>query len=328
MADRLAPRPGQHRGAAGRDAGGAAGVGRGAGRHACTAVIRLADRRRAGWRGRPVTRIRRAYGGARPAGAGRRVDDLGDRAGACRLADGAGVGPLCERVARGRPPRRPNRTSGEAPPAAGTTTGPTAPAALAALPPQRSHRQARPGGGNAAGAGDGRSTAPGGVAHHAACRRAAPATAGETAAPGGRLALSAAVAAKPSTCACHQRAERGGAAGERSAARVGACRLWCAGQHRGDPARSGGDALRAGAGAGHPQRAGHRAGGRRGAQPVCDRGAHRHRFGPQRDRHRGSQCKAGDCVPVGDPVFGGTAEARRPADAGTRQGDQRRADLR
>ena len=103
---------------------------------------------------------------------------------------------------------------------------------------------------------------------------------------------------KPAPARAASRAQRGGAAGERPAAGDGAGRLRRAGQHRGDPPRAGGDAVRTGAGAGHPQRAGDRPGGRRGAQPVGDRGAHRHRARPQRDRHRGAERQARDRVPV------------------------------
>ena len=82
---------------------------------------------------------------------------------------------------------------------------------------------------------------------------------------------------KPAPARAASGPERGGAAGERPAAGDGAGGLRRAGQHRGDPPRPGRDAVRAGAGAGHPQRARDRAGGRRGAQPVGHGGAHRHR---------------------------------------------------
>ncbi len=143
--------------------------------------------------------------------------------------------------------------------------------------------------------------------------------------PRGGLAVPAAVAAEAGAGPRQRAARAGGAAGQRAAAGDGAVGLRRAGQHRGDPSRAGGDAVRTGAGAGHPQRPGDRAGRRRGAQPVGDGGAHRHRAGPQRHRHRGAERQAGDRVPVGDPVVRGGAEACRAADAGAGQGHQRRS---
>ena len=65
-----------------------------------------------------------------------------------------------------------------------------------------------------------------------------------------------------------------------------------------DPPRPGGHALRAGAGARHPQRPRDRPRRRRGAQPLGHRRAHRHRARPQRDRHRGAEREARDRLPL------------------------------
>ena len=79
------------------------------------------------------------------------------------------------------------------------------------------------------------------------------------------------------------------------------------------PARPGGDAVRTGAGAGDSQRPRDRPRRRRGAQPVGDRGAHRHRAGPQRDRHRGAERQTRHRVSERDPLQRGGPQALRPA---------------
>ncbi|GJE06142.1 hypothetical protein AOPFMNJM_1449 [Methylobacterium jeotgali] len=85
------------------------------------------------------------------------------------------------------------------------------------------------------------------------------------------------------------------------------------GRHPGRPPRSGGDALRAGAGAGHQVEPRHRA--RRRHRPVHVRrvGPRRRRAGPQRHRHRAAERRARDGLSQGIALGGRLP--REPAQA-------------
>ena len=100
LADRLLPGDWQHDRAVGRDFGGAAGPGRGAGRHSTAARDGLADGGRTGRRDRRAAWPRGDGGGADRAWATRRRAGLDARSDACPDIDVAGAGSDRGRMAR------------------------------------------------------------------------------------------------------------------------------------------------------------------------------------------------------------------------------------